>query len=168
MEACLAQATASEVVAGYSIAELFSPVSFRSGVATLQETVHRPIAEVDDEIRGIVTRNWPHLVFNLPPEEPLRRVIVAHPYADHRRLVAINFVAGTWNCSAPFLRASLSSVASMSHIQISLWAARWMIHVDGGAGRGSWEGRFAIPAVSASRRDCATDRALRATSTARQ
>jgi hypothetical protein len=27
------------------------------------------IAEVDDEIRGIVARNWPHLLEKLPPEE---------------------------------------------------------------------------------------------------
>jgi hypothetical protein len=27
------------------------------------------IAEVDDEIRGIVARNWPHLLSKLPPEE---------------------------------------------------------------------------------------------------
>jgi hypothetical protein len=27
------------------------------------------IAEVDDEIRGIVARNWPHLLQKLPPEE---------------------------------------------------------------------------------------------------
>jgi len=27
------------------------------------------IAEVDDEIHGIVARNWPHLVSNLPPAE---------------------------------------------------------------------------------------------------
>jgi hypothetical protein len=27
------------------------------------------IAEVDDEIRGIVKRNWPHLLLKLPPEE---------------------------------------------------------------------------------------------------
>ena len=26
-------------------------------------------AEVDDEIHGIVARNWPHLVSNLPPAE---------------------------------------------------------------------------------------------------
>jgi hypothetical protein len=31
------------------------------------------IAEVDDEIRGIVARNWPHLVSNLPPEEVGKR-----------------------------------------------------------------------------------------------
>jgi hypothetical protein len=27
------------------------------------------IAVVDDEIRGIVARNWPHLLSKLPPEE---------------------------------------------------------------------------------------------------
>jgi hypothetical protein len=27
------------------------------------------IAAVDDEIRGIVARNWPHLLAKLPPEE---------------------------------------------------------------------------------------------------
>jgi hypothetical protein len=27
------------------------------------------IAAVDDEIRGIVARNWPHLLSKLPPEE---------------------------------------------------------------------------------------------------
>jgi hypothetical protein len=27
------------------------------------------IAVVDDEIRGIVARNWPHLLAKLPPEE---------------------------------------------------------------------------------------------------
>jgi len=27
------------------------------------------IAEVDPEIRGIVARNWPHLLSKLPPEE---------------------------------------------------------------------------------------------------
>ena len=27
------------------------------------------IAEVDDEIRGIVARNWPHLLEKLPPED---------------------------------------------------------------------------------------------------
>ena len=27
------------------------------------------IAEVDAEIRGIVARNWPHLVSKLPPED---------------------------------------------------------------------------------------------------
>ena len=27
------------------------------------------IAEVDTEIRGIVARNWPHLLSKLPPEE---------------------------------------------------------------------------------------------------
>jgi hypothetical protein len=27
------------------------------------------IAVVDDEIRGIVARNWPHLLAELPPEE---------------------------------------------------------------------------------------------------
>jgi len=27
------------------------------------------IAEVDDEIRGIVVRNWPHLLAKLPPRE---------------------------------------------------------------------------------------------------
>ena len=27
------------------------------------------IADVDDEIRGIVARNWPHLLSKLPPEE---------------------------------------------------------------------------------------------------
>jgi hypothetical protein len=27
------------------------------------------LAEVDDEIRGIVARNWPHLLSKLPPEE---------------------------------------------------------------------------------------------------
>ncbi len=27
------------------------------------------IAEVDDEIRGIVARNWPHLLSKLSPEE---------------------------------------------------------------------------------------------------
>jgi hypothetical protein len=27
------------------------------------------IAAMDDEIRGIVARNWPHLLAKLPPEE---------------------------------------------------------------------------------------------------
>jgi hypothetical protein len=27
------------------------------------------IGAVDDEIRGIVARNWPHLLSKLPPEE---------------------------------------------------------------------------------------------------
>jgi hypothetical protein len=27
------------------------------------------IAEVDPEIRGIVARNWPHLLEKIPPEE---------------------------------------------------------------------------------------------------
>jgi hypothetical protein len=27
------------------------------------------IGAVDDEIRGIVARNWPHLLAKLPPEE---------------------------------------------------------------------------------------------------
>ena len=27
------------------------------------------IAEVDDEIRGIVARNWPYLLEKLPPED---------------------------------------------------------------------------------------------------
>jgi hypothetical protein len=27
------------------------------------------IEAVDDEIRGIVARNWPHLLVKLPPEE---------------------------------------------------------------------------------------------------
>jgi hypothetical protein len=27
------------------------------------------VAAVDDEIRGIVVRNWPHLLSKLPPEE---------------------------------------------------------------------------------------------------
>ncbi len=27
------------------------------------------IAAVDDEIRGIVARNWPHLLAKFPPEE---------------------------------------------------------------------------------------------------
>jgi hypothetical protein len=27
------------------------------------------ITEVDAEIRAIVARNWPHLLFKLPPEE---------------------------------------------------------------------------------------------------
>ena len=27
------------------------------------------IAAVDDEIRGIVARNWPHLLSKLPPED---------------------------------------------------------------------------------------------------
>ena len=27
------------------------------------------IAEVDAEIRGIVARNWPHLLAKLPPED---------------------------------------------------------------------------------------------------
>ena len=27
------------------------------------------ITEVDDEIRGIVARNWPHLLSKLPPKE---------------------------------------------------------------------------------------------------
>jgi hypothetical protein len=27
------------------------------------------IGAVDDEIRGIVARNWPHLLSRLPPEE---------------------------------------------------------------------------------------------------
>jgi len=30
------------------------------------------IAEVDNEIRGIVARNWPYLLSKLPPEEMTR------------------------------------------------------------------------------------------------
>ena len=28
------------------------------------------ITAIDDEVRGIVERNWPHLVAKLPPEDP--------------------------------------------------------------------------------------------------
>jgi len=27
------------------------------------------ITEVDDELRGIIARNWPHLLSKLPPED---------------------------------------------------------------------------------------------------
>ena len=65
------------------------------------------------------------------------------PYADHLRLVAISFVAGTRNRSAPFLRAS----ASMSPIQISRWPhGGWSMSTAARAG--SLEGRLAMPAVS--------------------
>ena len=33
------------------------------------EMIHDNIAEADPEIRGIVARNWPHLLEKLPPEE---------------------------------------------------------------------------------------------------
>jgi len=28
------------------------------------------ITAIDDEVRGIVERNWPHLLSKLPPEDP--------------------------------------------------------------------------------------------------
>jgi hypothetical protein len=40
------------------------------------------IGAVDDEIRGIVARNWPHLLAKLPPEEDID---VARKPARHRR-----------------------------------------------------------------------------------
>jgi hypothetical protein len=40
-----------------------------SGLRTSIEEGFDNIAEVDDEIRGIVARNWPHLLSKLPPEE---------------------------------------------------------------------------------------------------
>jgi hypothetical protein len=45
------------------------------------------IAEVDPEIRGIVVRNWPHLLSKLPPEEVIEVGLGAsrRPHPQHSR-----------------------------------------------------------------------------------
>jgi hypothetical protein len=54
------------------------PIEFLNGRPLSPEDLERnrmeiesfdDIAAVNDEIRGIVKRNWPHLLHKLPPEE---------------------------------------------------------------------------------------------------
>jgi hypothetical protein len=37
------------------------------------------IGAIDDEVGGIVARNWPHLLAKLPPEDAARVVMISAP-----------------------------------------------------------------------------------------
>jgi hypothetical protein len=46
-----------------------SPEELETIRRELESLSRDDIGAVDDEIRGIVARNWPHLLAKLPPEE---------------------------------------------------------------------------------------------------